>query len=72
MDEFEKALAVAKARDEAIIKNGARPRGCDSAKIITVIETRSIRGHGITNDPVREVVQYWSADGSLLAENDPV
>lgn len=72
MDEFEKALATAKAQDEVAIKKGVRPRGCDSARIITVIETRSIRGHGITNDPVREVVQYWSTDGDLLAESDPV
>lgn len=52
-------------------KKTARPRGTDSAKVIQVIETRSIRGTGTQEDPVREVVQYWNFDGDMLAERDP-
>jgi hypothetical protein len=45
-------------------------RGTDSAKIIQVIETKSMRGTGTSNDPVRIVTQYWNKEGELLAEND--
>ncbi len=48
----------------------ARPRGTDSAKIIEVIETKSIRGAGTDEDICREVTQYWSLDGELLAERE--
>lgn len=51
---------------------GARPRACDSARVIQVIETRAIRGIGKSEeDPVRMVLQYWDFDGTLLAEKDP-
>lgn len=51
----------------------ARPRGTDKAKVIKVIETTSIRGSGETpEDMCRIVRQYWSLDGKLLAENDPI
>lgn len=50
----------------------ARPRGTDSAKVIQVIETISIRGRGTEDDPVRAVKQFWSFEGELLAENDPI
>lgn len=43
-----------------------------SARAVTVIETVAVRGAGYESDPVREVRQYWSMDGELLAENDPV
>lgn len=50
----------------------ARPRGTDNARVIQVIETRSLRGTGIDDqDMCREVKQYWDFDGNLLAENDP-
>lgn len=49
----------------------ARPRGTDSAKVIQVIETTSLRGTGSEDDKCRPVTQYWSLDGNLLAENDP-
>lgn len=49
----------------------ARARGTDSAKVIPVIETKSPRGRGTEDDMVRIVVQYWSLNGKLLAENDP-
>ena len=48
-----------------------RPRGVDGARVISVIETRALRGLGIEEDLLREVVQYWDFDGNLLAENDP-
>jgi hypothetical protein len=40
------------------------------AKLIEVIETVSLKGEGVEGDPVRHVIQYWSKDGVLLAEND--
>lgn len=49
-----------------------RPRGTDSARVIQVIETKSLRGVGTEEDPCRLVTQYWDFDGDLLAENDPV
>ena len=51
-------------------KRAARPRGTDSAKVISVIETRSLRGTGLGGDFCREVIQYWNLEGNLLAEND--
>lgn len=48
-----------------------RPRGTDSARIIQVIETRSIRGNGTDEDVCREVIQYWDFEGNVLAEKDP-
>lgn len=48
----------------------ARPRGTDSAKIIEVIETKSLRGSGAGDDLCREVTQYWSFEGELLAEHE--
>ena len=50
----------------------SRPRGVDSARIRNVIETKALRGEGTEEDPCREVTQYWSVSGELLAENDPV
>lgn len=46
------------------------PRGTDSAKVIQVIETKSIRGIGSEQDLCRNVTQYWSMEGKLLAERD--
>jgi len=31
----------------------------------------SRRGAGLDDDPAREVTQYWSFEGTLLAEHDP-
>lgn len=50
----------------------ARPRGTDSARLITVIETVSLRGMGTDEtDMCRPVRQYSDLKGNLLAENDP-
>lgn len=45
----------------------------DEVKAIQVIETTlTRRGSGKSNaDPIRVVTQYWSFDGTLLAEKDP-
>lgn len=49
-----------------------RPRACDAARVEQVIVTESIRGGGMDDsDLVRRVTQYWSFDGTLLAESDP-
>lgn len=47
-----------------------RPRRCESAKVIQVIETKSFVGRGVESDPCRITTQYWSFEGELLAEND--
>ena len=52
-------------------KKTARPRGTDSARVISVIETKALRGAGTREDLCREVIQYWDLEGNLLAENDP-
>lgn len=46
------------------------PETARSSKVIEVIETVSTRGNGV-DTPFREVVQYWSKEGILLAESDP-
>jgi len=46
------------------------PETTRSARLIEVIETVSTRGNGV-DTPVREVIQYWSKEGVLLAEQDP-
>lgn len=52
--------------------NNTFPRGCDSARVIPVIETKSARGSGNNpEEPVRTVTEYWSLDGKKLAEVDP-
>ena len=47
-----------------------RPNGTKQARVISVIETKSLRGLGTEKDPAREVTQYWDFDGNLLAEMD--
>ena len=47
-----------------------RANGTKSAKIIQVIETKSLRGLGTEKDPVRDVIQYWDLEGNFLAEMD--
>lgn len=46
----------------------ARPRGTDSARAITVIETEALEGRGTEDDPCRIQKRYWSLSGELLAE----
>lgn len=56
----------------AEIKETARPRGTDRAKVIQVIVTEAIEGRGTEDDPVRTIYQYWDFDGTLLAICNPV
>lgn len=43
-----------------------------SAKIVEVIVTVSLEGEGVEGDPCREITRYWTKDGNLIAEKDPV
>ena len=43
-----------------------------SARVIQVIETKVPRGDGSHADPYRTVTQYWTLDGTLLADVDEV
>lgn len=40
-------------------------------KVITVIEIKTIAGEGTSDDPTRNITQYWDMDGNLLAVADP-
>jgi hypothetical protein len=46
----------------------------DTARVIKVIETTILRrGSGTSpDDPVRVIRQYWSLDGQLIVEVDPL
>lgn len=48
-------------------KKTARPRGTDSARVISVIETEALEGRGTKDDPCRIQKRYWSLEGKLLA-----
>ena len=55
------------------MENVPFPGGCDSARLILVIETKAARGSGMSpEDPVRTVTEYWSLEGRKLAEVDPI
>ena len=42
-------------------------------EVIQVVRTYLLRrGAGVEGDPIRIITQYWSLDGELLAEVDPV
>lgn len=47
-----------------------RPRGTDKAKVIKVIQTKSLLGLGTKEDPARYIYQYWDFKGRLLASHD--
>lgn len=53
------------------MKDKCSPRGTDSAKVIQVIQTETLRGSGSEDDTCRIVRQYWDFDGNRLAESDP-
>lgn len=48
-------------------KETARPRGTDSAKVISVIVTEGLEGLGTEADPCHVQKKYWSLQGDLLA-----
>lgn len=43
-----------------------------NARLIQVIETKRLDGVGSEGDPIREVTEYWSEKGVLLATDDPL
>ena len=47
-------------------KRAAEPRGLDSARVVTVIETKEEVGHGTPEDPFRIIAKYWGLTGELL------
>ena len=45
----------------------------DTAEVIQVIRTTlTRRGDGTTESPIRVITQYWTLEGKLLVEVDPV
>jgi hypothetical protein len=44
----------------------------NEARVIQVIETSLMRRGDGKEIPIRIITQYWSLDGKLLAEVDPV
>lgn len=43
----------------------------DEAQIIEVIEVKSIVGDGTSEDPYRQITEYFSKEGDLLARREP-
>lgn len=43
-----------------------------SAKVVQVVEVQAVVGKGTEEDPNRVITQYWSLEGELLAERDPL
>lgn len=48
-----------------------RASSVDAASVIQVIQVCSITGAGVEGDPVRQIVEYYSLTGELLARRDP-
>ena len=44
----------------------------DTARIIQVIVTKLLRRGDGVKTPIRIITQYWTLDGKLLAEVDPL
>lgn len=42
-----------------------------SAKVIEVIEVKTTIGKGVVGNPYREIIEYYTLDGKLIAHNDP-
>ena len=43
-------------------------QGCVKAETVTVIKTVTVVGTGTENDPVRQIIQYWTSEGKLIGE----
>lgn len=52
------------------MKNILYSCGCNSAKVIQVIQITSVYGDGTKTQPSRIVTEFWSLDGKKLAESD--
>ncbi len=48
-----------------------KPNRCKLAEAVQVIRTVTLVGSGTQEDPCRDVVQYWTLDGQLIAMVDP-
>jgi hypothetical protein len=42
----------------------------DEARVIQVVEVKSIIGEGVTGDPVRQITEYYDFDGTRLARTE--
>lgn len=49
-----------------------RLTGVNNAKVIEVIEVKSLAGDGVEGRPFYEVTEYYSLDGELLARHNPL
>ncbi len=47
----------------------ARDRG---GKLISVVEVMTLEGEGTEEDPMTNVISYYSLEGELLATNDTI
>lgn len=65
-------MAVAHTQEtrKAAVTDYPKQKNCEM-KVIPCIYVRLVRGAGIPDDVVREVEQWWTLDGSLIAERDP-
>ncbi len=42
-----------------------------NVRVVEVIRVSGVTGKGLANDdPVREVIEYWTKDGKLIARHD--
>lgn len=44
-----------------------RNSNVNEARLIEVVEVKSIIGEGVKGDPIREIREYFAKDGTLLA-----
>lgn len=44
--------------------------GCNKAETVTVIKTVTVVGNGTKENPVRNVVEYWTLEGELLCSSE--
>lgn len=49
-----------------------RLTGVNSAKVVQVIEIKSLAGEGVEGNPFYEVTEYYSLEGDLLARHNPL
>lgn len=49
-----------------------RLTGVNEAKVVKVIEVKSLAGDGTKEHPNYEVTEYYSFDGELLARHNPI
>lgn len=53
-------------------KKFTRLTGVNEAKVIQVIEIKSLAGEGEEGRPMYQVTEYYSLDGELLARHNPL